>query len=268
MKSIQNPVTVMLRSMILSCIIIIAAFSRVSAQDLKARPLQKLIDCPSAGGPEPRSFDFELRTFPPNGVLLGFNIGLFKRFALGVSYGGTDVIGYDAPLWNPQPGVSIAYRLIDESVALPGLAVGFNNQGYGRWDDDAGRYQYQPKGFYAVTGKNFLVWGLGEMGLHFGVNYNPTEASNPGVDLFAALNYLMTEQLGFIVEYSPALDDYHSDEAFGRGRGYMHAGVRWSFGQRFAIDLHFKDLLVNQKGSVRLGSRVGREIRISYIEHL
>ena len=239
-----------------------------SAQNLQDRPLQKLIDCPSAGGPEMRSYDFELRAFPEGGVLISFAIGMFPRFTLGLLYGGTEIIGNKAPKWNPQPGVRVAYRFLNESIALPGLAIGYINQGYGRWDEDEDRYQYQAKGFYAALGKNFLWHPIGEIGLHLGTNYNPAEASKPGLDFFSAIDYKMTTQLAVIFEYSLALDDYKASEAFGRGRGYLNAGLRWSFGERLALDFNFRDILVNQKAQIRRGNQIGREIRISYLEKL
>ena len=77
-------------------IILFCIFSAIGlAQGLGQRPLQKLIDYPSAGGPEHRTFDFELRAFPEGGVLAGFSIGLFDRLGVGFYYGGIGVIGYE-----------------------------------------------------------------------------------------------------------------------------------------------------------------------------
>ncbi len=235
-------------------------------QDLHERPLQKLIDCPSAGGPETHSFDFELRAYPENGILMSLSVGVFSRFTIGMSYGGTEIIGYNEPEWNPQPGVMAAFRILNESLTFPGLAVGFINQGYGTWDKDNERYRYQAKGFYAVLGKNFSVSSIGETGFHFGVNFDPTKEVKTTPDYFTAVDYRMSDQLGIIAEYSLALDDRKFSEAFGRGKGYLNGGIRWSFGERFAIDLHLRDILVNQKDEIRSGNQIGREIRISYQE--
>jgi len=238
------------------------------AQDLADRPLQKLIDCPTAGGPATGSYDFELRAYPGGGLLAGISVGLFQRFMVGLSYGGSGVIGYSAPDWNPQPGVAAAFRIINESRLLPALAVGFTNQGYGAWLDSLDRYQFKAKGFYGVMGKYF-AWGpIGETGIHFGANRNPVEKGNKKVDLFVAVDYWATRQLAVIAEYSAALDDWKGDGSFGMGRGYLNAGLRWSFGERLAIDVNLRDLLNNQEELLRGGSQIGREIRISYVESL
>jgi hypothetical protein len=238
------------------------------AQDLADRPLQKLIDCPTAGGPATGSYDFELRAYPGGGLLAGISVGLFQRFTVGLSYGGSDVIGYSAPDWNPQPGVAASFRIINESRLLPALAVGFTNQGYGAWLDSLDRYQFKAKGFYGVMGKYF-TWGpIGETGIHFGANRNPVEKGDKKVDLFFAVDYWATRQLAVIAEYSAALDDWKGDGSFGMGRGYLNAGLRWSFGERLAIDLNLRDLLNNQEELLRGGSQIGREIRICYEESL
>jgi len=235
-------------------------------QDLGQRSLQKLIDCPSAGGPESGSYDFELRAYPDGGVLAGFTVGLFSRLSLGLFHGGTGIIGYGKPDWNPQPGISAACRLMNESLLLPALAIGYTDQGYGAWNDSTDRYQFKAKGFYAVLGKNFIWRGLGENGLHFGVNMNPAEGDEKQLDYFAALDFRPAQPVALIAEYTGALNDDKGDEGYGEGRGYLNAGLRLSFAERLALDLNLRDILNNQMKKFRGGESIGREIRISYVE--
>ncbi len=263
------PLNSLVMMLILILCIILCISAPLGAQDFSERPLQKLIDCPSAGGPEKGSYDFELRTYPGGGVLAGFTVGLFNRFVVGISYGGAEIIGFDQPDWNPQPCVAASYRLIDETMALPALSVGFNDQGYGAWLDEEERYQFKAKGFYGVVGKNFSINPLGEFGAHFGVNTNPMVEDDEGIiDLFTAVDYRMTQQISLIAEYSPGFNDQKGDST-GIGRGYLNFGIRWTFAERLAIDLHLRDILINQETStIRPGKNFGREIRISYVEQL
>lgn len=237
------------------------------AEGLLERPLPKLVDCPTAGGPATGWYDFELRAFPEGGLLVGFQVGLLPRFALGVSYGGTKVISAARPSWNPQPGVLAAFRLINEGLVFPALAVGFNSQGYGRWNDSLSRYQFKAKGLYGVFGKNFALGSLGEFSLHAGANRNPVEEPRK-TDLFGALDYRPAPSFAVIVEYSAALDDRSHPRAIGLERGYLNTAVRWNIGRRLALDLILRDILVNQKHSIRGGADAGREIRVTYIEEL
>ena len=61
-------------------------------------------------------------------------------------------------------------RIIEESFALPGVAVGFDSQGFGYYDETTERYQVKSKGFYAVASKHYAF--LGMMAFHGGVNYS------------------------------------------------------------------------------------------------
>jgi hypothetical protein len=92
-----------------------------------------LIDCPTAGLLPRGSFDVDVRLFPGGGALGGISVGLTDHLLLGVSYGGAKIISDQKVDWFPQPGVSVKYRLIEETFALPALAVGFNSQGYGAY---------------------------------------------------------------------------------------------------------------------------------------
>lgn len=247
-------------------LIILGCVGGSIAQNLHERPLQKLIDCPTAGGPLTRGYEIDIRTFAEGGVLIGTNIGLFPRFTVGLSYGGTQVIGYSNPSWNPQPGIIAAYRFINEGMVFPAFAVGFTNQGYGRWEEDHERYQVLAKGFYGVISKNYVIGAVGEISPHFGITYNPAEGEKKGKDIFAAVDYRMNPQLGIIAEYSVALEDFKGGDAFSKGKGYLNLGGRWSLGRQFALELIFRDILVNQPNQFRGGKQIGRELRFHYVE--
>jgi len=248
-------------------ILSVSLTSPATAQDLGVRPLQKLIDCPSAGGPESGSYDFELRVYPDGGVLAGFTAGLIGRLGIGFFYGGTGIIGYNSPDWNIQPGVLAMCRILDESYVMPAITIGFTNQGYGAWIDSTNRYQYKAKGYYLALGKNFKLWPMGEICGHFGVNMNPTADDSKSLDFYTGVDFRLIKQLGFIGEYSAGLND-RKGSSLGKGRGYLNLGIRWTFAERLAIDLHLRDVIINQNNDARGGAGVGREIRISYVENL
>ncbi|MGB7060925.1 MAG: hypothetical protein WBF13_01055, partial [Candidatus Zixiibacteriota bacterium] len=48
---------------------------------------RRLIDCPTAGLLPRASFDFDIRMFPAGGVIFGLDIGLMRRFMVGMSFG-------------------------------------------------------------------------------------------------------------------------------------------------------------------------------------
>src|SRR5512140_2715313 len=56
-------------------------------------PPRQLIDCPTAATLPRASFDIRLRTLSNGGLIAQTNIGLHRKFMLGVSYGGEAVLG-------------------------------------------------------------------------------------------------------------------------------------------------------------------------------
>lgn len=263
-RSVQSIILLYAITIVLS--VSLGFFQSSYAQNFHERPLQKLIDCPTAGGPIMHGWQFELNAFANEGLLFGIDIGLFPRFTVGVSYGGTGIIGFAKPAWNPQPGLNSAYRLLNESITFPAVAIGYNNQGRGFWDEDLERYQYIAKGFYGVASKNFILGTVGELSAHLGVNNNPSENKDKGIDAFIGFDYRMTNQTAIVTEYSFAWNDFKGGEAIGKGKGYLNSGFRWAIGRQFAIDFIFRDILVNQDKDMRGGKQIGREIRIHYLE--
>jgi len=235
--------------------------------------LQKLVDAPTAGCLKKGQYSFELQVFPQGGVLAGFAVGLFDRFTMGVSYGGIDIIGSDQVEWNEQPGVLLKYRLFEESLVMPAVALGFSNQGYGAWMENvastpqrtaSSRYMFKAKGMFAVAGKNFAIQSLGTMGFHGGITYNAIEDDDDrNLDGFFGVDKSLNEELSLLVEYDLATND---DGVFsvGRDRGYLNGALHWTIANKLAVDILIKDILNNRIGA----TSPSREIRITYTETL
>ncbi len=254
--------------------------------------IQKLIDCPTAGCLKKGQYDFELHVFPQGGVLFGFAVGLFDRFTMGASYGGVNIIGSEPINWNEQPGVLLKYRLFEESFIMPAIVLGFSNQGRGAWVDETSkfrdldnergryaedaedqyrdvdvnnvrdRYTFKAKGLFAVAGKNFEIVSLGTFGFHAGLTYNSIEDDDDGnLSAFLGLDKSLNEELTLLMEYDLATND-NGEFSIGKDRGYWHAGLRWTFAQKLALELLLKDILENDK----FATDPSREIRIMYTE--
>jgi hypothetical protein len=253
---------------------LLAAACTLLAQDMRELPVNSLIDNPTAGIVSRGSYSFDMALYAEGGVLFGFEIGFLDRLNMGASFGGTRIISDQSPEWNKSPELSIKYRLFNESVVWPALAVGYEGQGHGRWlkDDADGdgkrdeRYEIKAKGFYAVLGKNYLVGNLGLMGLHLGVNNNPVENDDDrGLNLWLGIDKSINQEISLVAEYDFGLDDVKT--GLSRDKGFLNAGFRWTFAERLSLELDFRDILKNRED---LGSRpvdsISREIRISYIE--
>ena len=244
------------------------------AQDMKTLPINRLIDNPTAGILNRGTWDFDMILYSSGGVLVGFNVGLLDRLNMGASFGGTNIVSDVKPDWNQRPELSLKYRVINESVTWPALAVGYNSQGHGQWidedidgdGDDENRYEYKGPGFFVVAGKNYILGSFGMLGIHAGANFNGTENDDDrGVNLYLGADKEINNELAFISEYSLALNDV--DTGLSRDKGFLNLGLRWTFAERLSIELDFKDILKNRRDLMgRPVDNVAREIKITYVE--
>ena len=249
---------------VVSAMLIWSSLAAVAfGQDGETVEIQDLIDQPTAGILEKGQYSFDARLFPYGGALAGLRAGLFESFMIGISYGGRNIIGRGDPEWNELPGVLIKFRLVEET-ALPAVALGFDNQGFGLWSDTLNRYEVKAKGLFAVFSKNFSLGWAGYFGIHGGVNFNTFEDDDDrNMNGFAGFDKNLGRQVFVLAEYNLALDD-NAWEALGKNRGFLNAGVRWQIAKPLSLEADFKDLLLNQKDA----SSPGREVRIIYVETL
>jgi hypothetical protein len=222
---------------------------------------RRMIDAPTAGTLERGSFDTELRAFSSGGVLGILQIGLTNHWQIGLAYGGTEMISSASPKWNPRMQFLTKVQLLSESMALPAVAVGFEEQGFGPWIDSLHRYESKSKGFYAVISKGYRSSGF-TSSLHGGVNYSREDKHDNDIDFFVGADMRFNTNLGVVAEYDLGLNDDRPPRSLGRGRGYLNAGMRWTMLERLQMEASLKDLLTNRRST----KTVGRELRIIYVE--
>ena len=219
-----------------------------------------LIDYPTAGTLMRGSFNAHLRAYDEGGILGGVDVGLTDRFMIGLSYGGTNVIGMGDINGNPQVGAHIRYRLFEEDFTLPAITIGYNSQGFGTYIDSTRRYQNKSPGLFAAVSKNFQF--LGFLGFHGGINYSFDRGDgDKDPNIFVGLDKSLNPELTLVAEYDFAIND-DSERSAGTGKGYLNAGLKWIFGGKLQIDFIFKNILKNTEKF----SAISREIRISYVE--
>ena len=227
-----------------------------------------LIRTPTAGMLPRASYDTGIRVYADGGVLSRVRVGLRESVFFGFTFGGTQVIGAGEPDWNPRVEFLLRGRLFGESYLGPALAIGYDSQGYGPYDDGLDRYQNKSRGFYAVASKHFLF--LGELGLHAGVNYSlERDDDDDEVNAFFGVEKSIHRALDFLVEYDLATNDNEDNVGFGEGKGYLSAALLWRMTEtlHFQVDLH--NLLENgeQGGLERDPGEWSREIRITYRDY-
>ena len=234
-------------------------------------PPRQLIDCPTAATLPRASFDFKMRTTSNGGLIASTSIGLHRRFMLGVSYGGEQVLGEGDAVWQDNVAFMVKYQLITESLVMPAIAVGYDGQGYGAYFKDLKRFMYKSKGFYAVASKGYQTYQLAS-GLHAGVNYSLESDvdKDDEVDVFFGGDISLQDNFQVVAEYDLALNDnrYDADNLTnvnlhsGKGWGYFNVGMRWIFSERLELGIDFQNLFENRGDT----NSFTRGIRITYVE--
>src|SRR5258706_7484235 len=154
----------------------------------------------------------------------------------GLSYGGTGIIGSDSPVWSPSPGIVIKLGIIDETVILHAIAIGFDTQGKEPYLADLNRYTIKSPGLYAAFSKNYSVAGY--LAIHGGINYSFERADgDDDPNLFAGIDKSLGPIASAVAEYNLGANDSNHD-ARGRGRGYFKVGFHFSAGKGFTIGFH------------------------------
>lgn len=255
-------------AMFVSGVVIVGCLGAAHAQQKPVAPYSTqrmlspiLIDQPTAQILERGSFIVGVRAYPQGGLLGSVSVGLTHRLNFGATFGGTNIIGAGKVNWNPNPGVHFAYRIFEESYAMPDIVIGYESQGYGPYIDDLERYTIKSRGFYLVASKNYgMPLALGG---HVGVCYSLENKDGDGdFSAFMGVDLVLNEELALVADYDMAMNDNNS-QAIGSGKGYLNVGLRWIFAQRLYVEFAFKNILDNREDM----KYANRELKIVYLEY-
>jgi hypothetical protein len=238
-------------------------FSQGTAGDKAPYEYRYLIDMPTAGILD-KGFVGVVADILPAGVLISrIEVGVFDNISFGISYGGSNVIGAGKPDWYELPGINIRFRIVDETVALPSITLGFDSQGKGQYFDKENRYAFKSPGFFGAVSKNFAL--LGFLSVHGSANYSlEGDDGDNFVNLMAGIEKTLGPNLSLIMDYDFTLND-NTTKIFGDGNGYLNVGLRWSLGEGFTIGFDLRDLLDNKRWNP---STADRALRIEYIKSI
>jgi transcriptional regulator with XRE-family HTH domain len=194
-----------------------------------------------------------------------------------------NLIGGNKPSINKTtPEVQIKYRVFDESEKMPALVYGLDTQGRGLYhavdsisthgiSDSTvtlNRYDQKAWGMYMVMSKNWNF--LGNLGLHAGISKNLSENDDGDEDInvFFGIDKELNRSFSFLLEYDAALNDNLdegdyalNDITFGKGKGYLNAGIRWAMSPNLMLEINFNDINQNTNSEY-----TNREIKVMYSE--
>ncbi len=220
-----------------------------------------IIDTPTAGLLKRGAFAMDVDFFQEGGMTVGLTAGALDRLNFGISYGGTGIIGDGDIAMQKLPGVNVKFRLFDETMVMPAVALGFDSQGKEPYIDSMQRFTIKSRGFYAAASKNYLF--MGNLSIHGGTNYSlENKDGNKNMDFFVGAEKSLGPDISLLSEYDFGLND--NTGIVGKGNGYLNAGLRWSWGNGFTLGCDLKNLVRNQN-NVTVGNRT---IEVEYVRAL
>jgi hypothetical protein len=158
-------------------------------------------------------------------------VGIWNGIILGISFGGTNLVGYGDVDWEDQPGVDIRARLFGNGIIES--VIGYNNEPI---------EDYAEKHLFATLGTRLMPGMI----LSGGVNYNHDE--NNGLDIFGNAALTLAEAHTFHLEYTIGAND--------EDKNRLSLGYKLQSGS-MGIQFDIKDIL---------GESVGRQLQIFYRE--
>jgi len=233
-------------------------------------PPRWLVDMPTAGTLPRGYYNIGIRFYNGGGAIAHTDIGLSSRLTMGIAFGADRVISNSEPDWNPSIEFNVKFRVIDELEYFPAVAIGYNSQGNGEYNEGQERFTFKSRGFYAVASRSFYFYQL-TSGWHAGVNYSMEHDvdGDKNFNFFTGLDATFNYNLAMSLEYDLALNDDRSklpggepNSFSGKGRGYLNVGIKWLFTENLELEAIVKDIFQNRQEA----SAVTREIRINFID--
>lgn len=219
-----------------------------------------LIDVPIAGLIPTTAGSVETLLYAHGGVLVSLTYGLQKGLNVGLSFGGTGIIGSGGIQWNKLPGISVRYRFLDETVLFPAVILGLDTQGKDGYLPEWKQYLVKSPGVFLAASKNYHFYGT--VSFHGGINYTlERHDKDMSPNLFLGSEKTLGPLLSILGEYNFAFDNDKQMKGFWNGS--LNVGLRVSTNIGFNADFQFKNLLCSSLFS----SKVSRAIRIQYVRY-
>lgn len=253
----------LVRSVLTALLLVFAmnAHGQRSAGDRANIDPQFLVDMPVAGIIPATAGAVENYLYPDGGVLTGVTYGLMTNLNVGVSFGGTRLIGSGGITWNNLPGIAVRYRVLEENVHSPAIILGFDSQGHDGWIPSLRQYVMKSPGFFVAMSKNYDFHGT--VSFHGSMNYT-LERNDDDFDpnIFLGAEKSIGPLVSCLIEYNFAFDNDRDSKGFWNGS--LGTGIRVSTNIGFNVDILFKNLLASEF----VYNKVIRAVRIQYVRYL
>ncbi|MDR3256704.1 MAG: hypothetical protein LBT18_03545 [Endomicrobium sp.] len=175
---------------ILSSLLLVFIFVSLSPADKTY-----IIDTPNSNILSYSSYNTEFRFFSNGNIISKIDFGVFKFLSIGVSWELDQFIG-DKKVKVAIPALQVKFRIYEGNMTLPGIAIGYDGQGYFFVCSRNDKYLQKGRGLYLVAGREFFIDGLV---VNVGANINTFSEPkvygfiNTIVPLYREVIFFMTE---------------------------------------------------------------------------
>ncbi len=213
---------------------------------LFSQDIIEVINTPTANSVDFGGYSLSFRVYGQGSILARLFYGIImENLTLGISFNIENVVG-TGNITPRRPYLYIKLPLYSGSFTWPALSIGFDEQGFGNYNNETGTYQFDPMGFFLVFTK---------------MNFAPNLNISAGINT----NYLIIQDgrekiMGFINAYfavGPNFMTLAEVKSLGAGREvYGNAGFKFLL----SPELHFEVAALNI-GNV---GEIERILRITY----
>ncbi len=212
------------------CIVI----AQGSAGEFAVYESQRIVDMPTAGVLPRDCVLFRVLAFEEGGVLIEALLSPLPRLQLGLGYSGTAIIGTQPPRWQGPPAVLLRWRIIEESLVFPAIALGMETLGRGPTFD--AQFTTPAPGIYLTLSKQYR-WVLGGVALHGGFGYGfDLRFNGKTLNAWAGLEQMLGRSVAVSIELNPRSIEMQLPLL-------LNTVLRWSVLRGATLELYVRDVL-------------------------
>ncbi len=229
-----------MKKSLIAMVLVCAALTFVRAESVQNSPNLDIVDTPTTNTLLRGMYNFHMRFYEGGGLNTRAWVGFANVFMIGASFDLQNAIG-QGNVEGREPKVLAKVRIIEESIAFPSIALGYEPQTIG--------LTTFPMGIYVAASKIIMPNVVFSGGINnHNVFTNFVFSDNLGV--FAGLIWMPGQDFAFIGEVNDIIQNARS----------VNVGIRYAFAPEIRIEFDFK-------GLTKSTSDYTRNLRIDYVNY-
>ncbi len=229
-----------MKKTLIAIVLFCAAMTGARAESVQNSPNLDIIDTPTTNTLLRGMYNFHMRFYEGGGLNTRAWVGFANVFMIGASFDLQNAIG-QGNVNGREPKVLAKVRIIEESMAFPAIAFGYEPQTIG--------LTTFPMGIYAAASKTVMPNVIFSGGIN---NHNifTDFVVSDDLGVFAGLIWMPSVDFAFIGEVNDIIQNGRS----------VNVGIRYAFAPEIRIEFDFK-------GLTKSTADYTRNLRIDYVNY-